>query len=101
VDINLFLSNNDGIGGPSVYSPIPSSETVSIHPTMQWTDMYASESEYRCTGCMMKTITGTPVYTIPEAEETALKADIVETLNYGALSTWHKLQNAPIYKKAW
>jgi hypothetical protein len=49
----------------------------------------------------MKTVTGTPVYTIPEAEETALKADIVETLNYGALSTWHKLQNAPIYKKAW
>jgi hypothetical protein len=49
----------------------------------------------------MKTITATPVYTVPEDEETALKSDIVTTLNYGALSTWYKLQNAPIYKKSW
>jgi hypothetical protein len=101
IDVNIqkFTSSNDFTGGPTIMSD--GAEAVTINPTMEWSDLTASETEYRCTGCMMKTIKGTPVYTIPEAQENLLKPDMVETLNFGALSTWYKLSNAPIYKKAW
>lgn len=99
VNVNLFTSNNDYSDGPQIDDN--GSEVVSFHPTMEWASIEEGTVEYQCTGCMMKTVTATPTYTVPADEETALKADIVETLNYGALSTWYKLENAPLYKKAW
>jgi hypothetical protein len=41
---------------------------VDIHPTMTWESPEEGTSEYRCSGCMMKTVTATPTYTIPEEE---------------------------------
>jgi hypothetical protein len=101
LNVQLFESSNDYTDGPRISQPIPSSVEIDINPVLEWTDLLEGTSEYRCTGCMMKTIEGTPTYTIPADEEATLKSTVVETLNYGALSTWYKLQNAPIYKKAW
>jgi hypothetical protein len=63
VNIQLFTSSNDFTGGPTIKSNGATAAT--IHPNLEWTNLSASQSEYRCTGCMMKTITGTPVYTVP------------------------------------
>jgi hypothetical protein len=89
VTIQKFTSSNDFSNGPMVSNP--GSVTVEFNPVLNWTDIEEGTVEYNCSGCMMKTTTGTPTYTIPADQEASLKAATVETLNYGALSTWYKL----------
>lgn len=99
VAIETYTSNNDFSDGPQVVTGDP--VAVDVHPTMTWAAIEEGEVEYGESGTMVKTVTATPTYDIPQAEKDAMGSAMVETLNYGALSTWYKLQNAPIYKKAW
>jgi hypothetical protein len=45
---------------------------VEVNPTFAWADLVEGTTEYRCTGCMMKTISAVPTYAIDDTQKTSL-----------------------------
>jgi hypothetical protein len=70
VEIGLFTASNDFSNGPMVSSE--GTVMVEVSPTFAWADLTEGTTEYRCSGCMMKTITATPTYAIDDAQKTSL-----------------------------
>ena len=54
--------------------------------------------DFYCDGCKAETVTVTPTITMDPGVNGTVS---VETINYGALTTWYKLKNAPKYSQAW